>query len=572
MSDRRRVAARPAADRDGRDPQLPAQPSLLSHAPFASVGRLRAAGTIDLDGNDLPDAWFLGDAPGTAEQLRFAMGREQCAGRFRDWPRAFSQPTPIADAATLRIASVLQDQLLTVHPSVPGIGTIGFDLPATANPHAAGTFLHGWLAQLPPLTNLFEIETGNHDGEACDDLAVLLDAGALGSVVVKFRLDAPWGLPTVAGIARADVPLPMRRLRLLDWDRDGRSDVAAEVPGLGVVIGRDDGAGNLVFAAFVPSQGRTLVDLTTGPMLATVTAYRCRSAEKRRSPMASRLSGAMVRTDRSHWLPGPGDALGGAALLEADADHVVLAALPAAGNRLLTQVLFRRGGALPAATAQPSDPIAYWGAFTSCGTFVDDLDGDGDRDLWLQHPDGASWYPVRNASRSLAPELLRVTHDASLSASGWYLESHHVRVPAGWDFQAFPDLELQVMLEDPFGIAQFRWDRLLRPIDPVTRQVTFTVAWQENAQTTAAFMQNRNLLPPAFAQAGYATAGRRTQLHICACGPGNWWFNDAERRGEPLLLYHDPGGSANKSAQGVLWEKRPAPPLPRADQTILPWN
>ncbi|MBK8101047.1 MAG: hypothetical protein IPK26_28520 [Planctomycetes bacterium] len=73
---------------------------------------------------------------------------------------------------------------------------------------------------------------------ACDDLAVLLDAGALGSVVVKFRLDAPWGLPTVAGIARADVPLPMRRLRLLDWDRDGRSDVAAEVPGLGVVIGR----------------------------------------------------------------------------------------------------------------------------------------------------------------------------------------------------------------------------------------------------------------------------------------------------------------------------------------------
>ncbi|MBK8101045.1 MAG: hypothetical protein IPK26_28510 [Planctomycetes bacterium] len=48
-------------------PQLPAQPSLLSHAPFASVGRLRAAGTIDLDGNDLPDAWFLGDAPGHAE-------------------------------------------------------------------------------------------------------------------------------------------------------------------------------------------------------------------------------------------------------------------------------------------------------------------------------------------------------------------------------------------------------------------------------------------------------------------------------------------------------------------------
>ncbi|MBK8101048.1 MAG: hypothetical protein IPK26_28525 [Planctomycetes bacterium] len=193
-----------------------------------------------------------------------------------------------------------------------------------------------------------------------------------------------------------------------------------------------------MFAAFVPSQGRTLVDLTTGPMLATVTT-------RTDAAVLTFADGVQVvwrdgQTDRSHWLPGPGDALGGAALLEADADHVVLAALPAAGNRLLTQVRFRRGGA--SCRRPPRNRrvtrFAYWGAFTSCGTFVDDLDGDGDRDRGCN----IGWRVMVSGpqcSRSLAPELLGVTHDASRRPAGG-ISRATMRVPAGWDFQAFPDL------------------------------------------------------------------------------------------------------------------------------------
>jgi hypothetical protein len=165
-----------------------------------------------------------------------------------------------------------------------------------------------------------------------------------------------------------------------------------------------------------------------------------------------------------------------------------------------------------------------------------------------------------------------ITQDLSLVTLGWYGATFTVAVPPNWDLGAFPDLELQVMLEHPYTGQQLRWDRRVEPIDAATRTAAFTVQWQDSAQTTAAFLQNPFLVPAAFAQAGHLTAGRRTQLHFLGIGPGNTNFAGAERRTEPMLWFTDPGGSGNKSAQGVVWEKRVAPPLPRADAPLLPWQ
>ena len=67
---------------------FPVHPETLGHVPFRDIGdtpltaNVRRFGTLDLDGNQISDAFWLGDAAG-AHELQIAMGREQTAGRFR---------------------------------------------------------------------------------------------------------------------------------------------------------------------------------------------------------------------------------------------------------------------------------------------------------------------------------------------------------------------------------------------------------------------------------------------------------------------------------------------------------
>lgn len=547
----------------------PDRPSEMAHVPFVdALGQPAIAtdvtiATLDLDGNRIPDAIVLGDA-GHGLALHVAMGREHSPGRFRDWPIAPGLASgSFTAAAPLRQAWLDQDTVLLADPNAPQLLRLGFDLGMGVDPHGSGAFSTAAFTVLPPSYGAVDLATGNVEGDGCDDVVVVHDNGSAGFAVIRHALDAPFGVPMLIGSARIDVPWPVRDVALCDFDGDGSGDVVAHVPGLGVAVLRDDLLGNLVPIAAIPAPNVT--DLATAPFDAT-------AALAIATPTGVLICWLESATLQYHWLAAaPGHPTHGAALLpRGPAVDVVISA--ADGRLLRTQTLTRGKLPGPIQDTRPADPAAYVGNHTPCGLASTDVDGDGDVDLLLQHPDGGQWLTLRHEHIAQRPGLVAITQDVSLASFGWYGATYDIAVPASWDLTALPQIELQVMVEHPFTGQQLRWDRRLLPIDPVTRLASFTVQWQDSAQTTANFLNNPALVPLAFAQAGYLTAGGRTQLTFLGTGLGNANYAGAERRTEPLLLHTDPGGNGNKSAQGVVWEKRTAPPLPQADAALLPWQ
>ncbi|MCA8975131.1 MAG: hypothetical protein KDC98_10435, partial [Planctomycetes bacterium] len=125
--------------------EFPAAPEAMAHVPFrdaagvALAARLRRFGTLDLDGNRIADAFWLGDATG-AHELQLAMGREHSPGRFRDWPVPHGLATGIADAAVLRQSWAEQDSLLLADPTAQHLQLLSFNLATAGNPHLGGWF------------------------------------------------------------------------------------------------------------------------------------------------------------------------------------------------------------------------------------------------------------------------------------------------------------------------------------------------------------------------------------------------------------------------------------------------
>ncbi|MCR9248134.1 MAG: VCBS repeat-containing protein [bacterium] len=551
--------------------EFPDRPEQMAHTPFVdalgvpTTADLLRFGTVDLDGNHVADAFWLGDT-GHGPELRLAMGREHCPGRFRDWPIAL-RSLALTDAAPLRQAWLDQDTLLLADPAAQYLTRLTFDLGTGLDPHTSGAFATAAFGALPPMLGAIELATNNVEGDGCDDIAVVYDRGAAGHAIIKYELDAPFGIPLLVRSTRADLPWAVRHVQLADFNGDGRSDVAAELPGLGVLIGTDDLSGQLQYAGFVPYA--TIDHLCSAPFGTAPGTGAALALTTATGVLVCWFDGPALRY---HWLTAqPGTATGSAALLpRGDALEVV--AFGSDGRTLQIQAIQRGRAPGPIVARSPHDPAAYLGLQNPCGLATADVDADGDVDLVLQHPDGIQWYTVRHEHTALRPALVDLSQDLALASLGWYGATYEVAVPAHWDFVALPQIELQVMVEHPFTGDQLRWDRRILPIDPLTRCAKFTVQWQDSAQHTAAFLNNPALVPPAFTQAGHLTAGRRSQLTFLGFGLGNVSYPSAERRTEPLILFTDPGGNGNKSAQGVVWEKRAAPPLPKADAALLPWQ
>jgi len=548
---------------------FPVHPETLGHVPFRDIGdtpltaNVRRFGTLDLDGNQISDAFWLGDAAG-AHELQIAMGREQTAGRFRAWPVPHNLPNGIADAAALRQDWIEQDTLLLADPNAQYLTRLSFDLAMSGDPHLNGWFTTTPFFAIPPQLGAVEITSANIEGDGCDDVAVAYDRGAQGFSIVKFALDAPFGMPMLLGSTSIDLPWTVRDIKLLDFDGDGRGDIAAELPGLGVVIARDDGSGQLQPMVWVPvSMGANLAvgRFASSDALALAMPY---------GVLTLWLDGGLQQW---HWLPAAaGTTTAHAALLPRGTSVEVVAA--ASNGRILRLQTLERGMTPdPASDIEPLDPAAWMGSFAPCGLGTADIDGDGDTDLLLQHPDGQQWVTLRHEHTSQRPGLISLTQDLSLVSLGWYGATFTISVPAHWNLTELPQIELQVMVEHPYTGEQLRWDRHVEMIDPVTYTATFGVWWQDSSQIMNDILAGTYPVPSVLTMNGEVIAGCRTQLNFLGFGLGNAGWNGGERRTEPLLIYTDPGGNGNKSAQGVVWQPPEGEvPLAAADDDLLPWQ
>lgn len=540
---------------------FPQQPAAVTFVPFRDAfgapARLTtlAAGAADFDGDRNADAWMLAGPDDGSSQLSIQYSRTSSLGRFRDghvfaagrWTRA----------ATFRSSSYSRDRVLLVDPANPYLSSARYYLrDELRDPPRSGAYeIRDFVFHVG--AGAYEIATRDDAQDGHDDVAVLRQL-SVGSWEVRKLLVGQYMM--VQGEVSLQLPFPLDSLTLLDVDHDGRSDVLARVPGVGVAALRDQGDGTFGWYAFVaiPSglQGMFIGDfdgdqhddvgfvLSVGVALFTTT------------PAALQPRAALLC---SHGR------LAAAGLADANGDgHVDVVGLADDGRALLQWFGTSNGGYGPAEVRLPYDPFEYLGAgpLGMRGVFAD-FDDDGDDDLLLQLPSGAAWHGLLTVgARPLAPGLLETLHLGPVGETGYHKQQLTVGLPPWAAARGLRDVEVGVFLEDPrrSPIVFVYWGRLIAQLDAVTNQTRFNVYYQTDQNLLIDMLQRDG--PDRFGEG--ITAGGNVLLTIHA--------KDGAQRFGSLLLHHDGSGDGNKSAKGVRWQSRAAPPKPSADADLLPWD
>jgi hypothetical protein len=538
----------------------PRDPQVMALAPFVDpLGTplprsFLAAGVADLDGDRNPDAWFLGSEGGGRSQLGVQLARTSSLGRFRDG-HVFAA-SRAAHAVTFRSASFTRDRVLLCDPGNPYLTSAYYYLQLPNDPPRSGAWaLNTYAFQVG--AGAFEVATRADASDGHDDVAVLRDLGDGRREIRKLSVGAAM---IVAGEVAVQLPFPLDSLALLDVDADGRADALARVPGAGVAVLRDRGDGTFGWFAFVAASG-------------IESLFVCDANADGRDDVGLVLAGgvALYTSGAAGLQPFVAlaahafTALRAAAWLDANADGIDDVIGIGADGRSVLEWFGSAGGGFAAAEVRvPYDPFAYAGAGPRgvCCAFAD-LDNDGDDDLLLQMPSAAHWHALVNpGTRPLAPEGLDTWNLGAVGETGYVKQRVRVRMPPWVAQQGLSVIEVGVYLEDPIVLPSrfLYWGRLLLTLDPQTNSAEGFVYFQTDQNLLVEMVQRKEW--NRFADG--ITAGGYTLLTIHA--------KQGPQRFGAKIFVHDGSGDGHKSAKGVLWQSRAAPPRPSMDTELLPWD
>jgi hypothetical protein len=553
----------------------PTEPASDKFAPFATAfggglpADVAAAGAADFDGDGNQDLWFLSaGAPGSggddgwypvspatsaAASLSVLRGRASSLGRYLPWS-SYGARAWVHGANFRSTEYTLGDHVLLAEPQLTTLVAAHYVYPFGGDPRS-GSFMVN--ASWTVGAGAFEVATRDSDGDGNDDIAVLLATASGTTRVKKLRMGTSLGWIQPESTATLDLPFAARDLHLLDCDADGISDLLFEAPGYGVFVLRDDGVAlqpvlwvpvwndlQQVFVGDADRDGRDDFGLvfSRGVLLVLATGGAF-------TPVA---------------LPAPGGMsglFGAAVLAEARGPLTDVVAFGRDGCSFVTFPLLDGAPAGAARIASPEGQSSFAGNGVLLPALVcADVDGDRDEDVIVPLADRAHWLTLRNGDHTLEPDCFALI-DRGLTETGYRRFDMTVRLPDEAQQLGAYEVEVAAYIED---LTQERgeyilWGRLLVPPDPLTNTASFTVY----SLIDRSAIQNMIWANQRYKGAGLTTGGDALLSIHCKQGP---------RRYQSLLLHHDGGGEGNKSAVGVKWRVREAPPKADMDTQLLPWN
>ena len=530
-----------------------------------------AAGLADLDGDGIKDAWFLGASGQTQGTLSLQHGKNSAPGRYRDFaygPVACVTDTAWAHATTYHSSWYgNRERVLAIGPSSDKLANVFFQRSSQTDP-TQGTITvdaSGWAVPL----GSYEIAARDCDGNGHDDVTILTAIPG-GTEVRKLVIGAPYFYLAPVYEVVGQVPLNLTQLRCFDCDGDRSDDVVAYAPGFGIVGLRDDGQRHFVLAFVLPlptgvvdlqigdldADGREDLVVTTSDAVAAITFGGAAS----KILLATRPA-AVARFTSARVLDGDGDGKADLVATCEDARAVVVYGFDPQWTVLA-----------PARVLTPTDsqlseyPTGVTALGQSC--MVGDVDNDGDKDLLLQLGTGKSWVLLRSPTVVLAPREIEVVHLGPLTSGSTLLkEQLGARLPPEWTSELWDQIEVGYYMQDLVDKSKYHLRATqIVALDGITTRIDLPV-WYEKDPAKHAFVQ---AAPSSYLGLPYLTGdvvvfihGKQSESVMQGRPP---------RRFQSLVIRHEVGGDEQKSAGGVAWSTRQAPPLPTTDAELLPWQ
>ncbi|MCC6781597.1 MAG: VCBS repeat-containing protein [Planctomycetes bacterium] len=521
---------------------------------------IASAGLGDLDGDGNRDAWFLAGSGPRAGELVVGLAQTAALGRFvaRSAIQVGSRPS----ATTLRRAGV-PDVVLLADP-LQSAPEMLFYQPGLSDPRAGNWFV------VPTLwfvgVGIRELASYDADHDGNDDLLLTLDVHngsqvqATRFVVLHLGMGA-YGHGVLA-TAQLDLALPGLRAQPADLDGDGRTDLAVFAEGLGVATFHDDGAGSFAPQSFLGLPAGWLKD-------SAVADFDADGADELALALADGVfvlrRGAPLQTLLRPPFAAP---LGALAAVDIDRDGTRdLVGLPQHGGSLS---LWRArpatadfSAASVMATPSGAAELGAGPGANGRATLQGDLDHDGDLDLVWQIPSGERWLALFGTTQEFSPSTLGAVTSGITSTIGFSRQLFTVSVPQDLVGAGVSELEFAVFVEDPATQELVYWTRDVAPIDPLLRTLSIPVQIMIDPLNRQWVWSQRVTRHPLTQE---ITAFGNTVISVHGkAGP---------RRFRATLATWDGHGQngPNGSAVGVRWNIVAAPPLPKSDQQLLPWD
>lgn len=528
-----------------------------------------AAGFADLDGDGIPDAWFLG-AAGAPGKLSLQQGKNSAPGRFRDF--SYGPLASVTDPAWVHGTSYrsswygTRQRVLLVAPTVDKLANLFFNRTNPNDPTQGSIVVDpaGWTIPF----GSYEVAARDRDGNGHDDVA-LLTAIPGGTEVRKLVIGAPNYYLTPVYEVVGQVPLALSRLRCIDYDGDGRDDVAAFAPGVGIVILRDDGQHHFVPALVLPIASG-LVDLQVGDLdrdgredlvltSADLVAAVLMKGIGTKVLVGERLAGS-ARFASARILDGDADGKPDVIAIAEDARSVTVYGYDGRAS----------GFAKPRLLAPTAAQLADYPATNSLGvaTVVGDVDNDGDLDLLLQLGGGKSWALLRSPTLCFAPREVPVVHLGPISSgASLFKEQLAAQMPPDWNQDVWDQLEVAYYMQDVLDRSKYvlRATQIV-PLDGTKTRIDLPV-WYERDPAKQLLVQNS---APTYLGLPYLAGDVVVFVH--GKHSESVQYGRPPRRFESLILHHQIGGDEQTSNQGVKWVASKAPPLLATDHVFLPWQ